>query len=191
MTEIPTRNPEADYENEQVAGFADLADLAVDTLVRSKEEYEAAPYIEGTNEKAVHTGVSLGDIEGFMSERYPHADADEAKLKAARLFNRMAMESLGMPEPEDISRLDTSSYDARMQPRDVLAYAVAHGQEILLDTDEDEAKAFAKDKIGAFVDKIDVEDEFKATYADDIRQRMQQMGHRRTSVKYPNVPNYI
>lgn len=191
-TLAPT-NPETEkgYENELVAGFAELADLSVDVLERSREEHQAA--FEATGDSStVFSGVSLEDIEGFMARRNPGVNTEEIQVKAAQLFNRIAMETHDMPQPDDLSRLDTSSRTARMKESDVLAYAIAHAQDHMENMATDSTSGeLEEDKIANFTAKLDGDEDFKKYHHDDIKHRMQKMGFRRNASKYPNVPDYI
>lgn len=190
---LTSTNPEIEktYENELVTGFAELADLSVDVLERSRAENQAAYEATGSSENTF-TGVSLEDIEGFMARRNPDADTEEIGVKAAQLFNRIAMESHGMPEPDDLSRLDTSSRTARMKESDVLAYAIAHAQDHMENIVTDSTSSgLEEDKIAQFTAKIDGDEGFKQSTRDDIKRRMQKMGFRRNASKYPHVPDYI
>jgi hypothetical protein len=192
MTEVLT-NPETEqgYENELVAGFADLADLSADIIERSIDENTAVYEANGSSESNF-TGVSLADIEDFMASRYPDADAQEVGVRAAQLFNRIAMEVHGLPELDDLSRLDTSSYTAKMEPSDVLAYAIAHAQDHMEHKVTDgTSSGLEEDKIDNFTSKLDGDDAFKKYHHDKIQSRIQQMGFRRNASKYPNVPDYI
>lgn len=192
MTEVLT-TPEAEqgYENELVAGFAELADLAADVIERSIAESTAAHEATGSSE-GTFTGVSLADIEGFMARRYPDAAVSDVGVKAAQLFNRIAMEVHGLPEPDDLSRLDTSSRTAKMNPSDVLAYAIAHATDHMEHQATDESSSgLEEDKIANFTAKLDGDDAFKKYHHDKIQGRVQQMGFRRNASRYPHVPDYI
>jgi len=192
MTEVLI-NPEAQqgYENELVTGFAELADLAADVAERSIAENTAAYETTGRLE-ATFTGVSLSDIEDFMANKYPDADVEEVGVKAAQLFNRIAMEAHGLPEPDDLSCLDTSSRTAKMDPADVLAYAIAHAIDHMEHAaTDDTSSGLEEDKIGNFTDRLDGDDAFKKHHHDKIKVRIQQMGFRRNASKYPRVPDYM
>lgn len=188
-TLAPT-NPETEkgYENELVAGFAELADLSVDVLKRSREEHRVAYEATGDS-SSVFTGVSLEDIEGFMARRNPDADIEEIQVKAAQLFNRIAMETHDMPEPDDLSHLDTSSHTARMDESDVLAYAIAHAKDHMENIDTDStSSSLEEDKIANFTNTVGRDEKY---HHDDIKKRMLKMGFARNASKYPNVPDYI
>lgn len=191
-TLAPT-NPEAEkgYENELVAGFAELADLATDVIERSIAENTAAYEATGSS-VGTFTGVSLEDIESFMARRNPGADIEEVQVKAAQLFNRIAMETHDIPEPDDLSHLDTSSRTARMKESDVLAYAIAHAQDHMENMASDSTSSeLEEDKIANYTAKLDGDEGFKKYHHDDIKKRMQKMGFARNASKYPNVPDYI
>lgn len=99
------------------------------------------------------------------------------------------METHDMPEPDDLSRLDTSSHTARMRETDVLAYAIAHAKDHIEDTSADSASnRLEEDKIAAFLSVVGRDEQY---HRDDIKQRMQKMGFRQNASKYPNVPDYI
>ena len=102
------------------------------------------------------------------------------------------METHDMPEPDDLSRLDTSSRTARMKESDVLAYAIAHAQDHMENMATDSTSGeLEEDKIANFTAKLDGDEDFKKYHHDDIKHRMQKMGFRRNASKYPNVPDYI
>jgi hypothetical protein len=192
MNEVLT-NPEAQqgYENELVEGFAGLADLSAEVIERSIAENTAAYEATGSSE-STFTGVSLADIENFMANKYPDADVEEVGVRAAQLFNRIAMEVHDLPEPDDLSRLDTSSRTAKLEPGDVLAYAIAHANDHMEHRVTDETSSgLEEDKINNFTAKLDGDDAFKQYHHDKIQARVQQMGFRRNASKYPNTPDYI
>jgi len=179
------------YENELVAGFAELADLAAEVIEQNIAENTAAFEATGSSGPTFN-GVSLADIENFMANKYPDASVEEVAVKAARLFNRIAMEVHDLPEPDDLSRLDTSSHTARMAPSEVLAYAIAHAKDHMEHGVTDETSSgLEEDKINNYTAKLDGDDAFKKYHHDKIQARVQQMGFRRNASKYPNVPDYI
>ena len=120
-----------------------------------------------------------------MARRNPDATDEEVKVKAAQLFNRIAMEVNDMPEPDDLSRLDTSSYAARMKEIDVLAYAIAHARD---HAEPGAIRDLEEEKIANFTNAVGHQQEL---HRSEIKHRMQGMGFGHYESRYPNIPDYI
>lgn len=188
--ERPENNEqESKYDNEVVAGFADLADLATVVLKREREAYAAQPEEEKQLGLSPHEGVSLADVTDLMRRRYPDADEDEVAVKGARLFNRIAMEVHGMPEPEDMSWLDTSSSTVRTKSSDVMAYALQHAADH--SSDPQKLRDLMDEKLTQYTSEIDGDDARRDGFSYQIQKKMSTMGFMRNSRKYPNTPDYI
>jgi hypothetical protein len=86
-----------------------------------------AEYLEQTPyDPNAFQGIGVRDIANMMSQLYPEDDPDTTKVKSARLFNRIAIETHDLPVPDDLSGMDTTSETARMDPFDVMRYGATH-----------------------------------------------------------------
>lgn len=130
MTSIELESNSKSPEQEAIVNkFKGLADMAAAWTEANGAPTKTEQVIghDGTTRKVeVHNGIRLGDIENFVQADNPGNSVEETQVQAARLFNRMVMETNGIPAPDDITRLDTSSYTAALKPIDALKYAAVH-----------------------------------------------------------------
>ncbi len=126
-----------------------------------------------------------------MAAQHPETTEGENNRQAARLFNRMGLEINRLPEPEDVSLMDTTSDSALLPPLDVMAYSLQHVGGHMEGTDAGLKQAeLVGDKLAAFGQASGGFDEqrtveMQATL-DDSMQR-----HANAFTQYPNLPEYL
>lgn len=124
--EANSKSPEQDALVNKFKGLADMVATWAEANGAPTKTEQVVGQDGTTRQVEVHNGIRLGDIENFVQADKPGNSIEETQVQAARLFNRMVMETNGIPTPDDITRLDTSSYTATLKPLDALKYAAVH-----------------------------------------------------------------
>lgn len=122
-SEVPTRTPEHQAMIDKFKGLADMAATWTEqhgAPVRNEVDEASGTLVE------IHDGLRFRDVEAFLGDINPQAPQEQTAVDAARLFNRMAIETHGMSAPDDLSQMDTTSETATLTPLEVIGYATAH-----------------------------------------------------------------
>lgn len=197
MTTIELEANQKSPEQEALVNkFKGLADMAVTwtELNGAPVRTEQVPDKDGTVHRVeVHNGIRLGDIENFIQTDKPQNSAEETQVQAARLFNRMMMETHDIAAPDDITRLDTSSNTAMITPMDAMRYATVHMRSHL-----DMADPSQKEELFSTIEKSadryaialgSTPDSDRAkSIKEDLYKTVRNAPH--PSIKYPTLPEY-
>jgi hypothetical protein len=189
-------NPKSPEQEALVNKFKGLADMVATWAEANGAPTKTEEVIgqDGTTHQVeVHNGIRLGDIENFVQADKPGNSVEETQVQAARLFNRMMMETNGIPAPDDITRLDTSSYTATLKPLDGLKYAAVHMRSHLDMTDPSQkAELFSTidknvDRYAAALGSTPDSDRAKSI-KDNLYEVVRNAPHPAT--EYPTLPEY-
>lgn len=182
-SEAPVRTPE---HQAMIDKFKALADLGATWVEKNGVPVNTVELEDGSKVE-MSDGVSFHDIKDFISDSNPDQPDEQTSVEAARLFNRIAIETYGVTPPEDLSRLDTTSETARVAPMGVIRYAVSHLKERLEVGEESELHETINDTAAKYMKALGYEgeqvQEAQAQLYEDIRNR-------HPSSEYPTLPEY-
>lgn len=198
MTEVITTNeaePKVRTPEQQAAvdTFKDLADLAVVWTEANADSLFRRENINGHTVES-HDGVGVADVRRMLAARNPEAPQQDIDVRAARLFNRIGIETRGAQLPEDLDRLDNTSETARIKPFDVITYAAVHlGAHLDLgdESDRRELDGLIEKAASGYMKALGYAPESpEATHATDrlyeaVRNRP------KPSKQYPTLPEYF
>lgn len=152
-----------------------------------------AAHLETTeyDEKAFQ-GIGVADVEAMMAKLYPDAEADDIATRAARLFNRIAIENHDLPVPDDLSSMDTTSSTARMNPWDVMEYAATHLRHRLDLSDPADSEEFNRVVGGAADRALDARGHSDEEFREYAKKKLMDAAHdsANPASKYPTLPEY-
>lgn len=191
--EANSKSPEQEALVNKFKGLADMAAVWTEANGAPTQTEQAIGQNGTAHQVETHTGIRLGDIENFVQADKPGNSVEETQVQAARLFNRMVMETNGIPAPDDIARLDTSSYTATLKPLDVLQYAAVHMRSHLDMTDPSQkAELFSTidenvDRYAAALGSAADSDRTKSI-KEDLYEAVRNTPHPAT--EYPTLPEY-
>lgn len=176
------RSPEAEAV---VAKFKGLADMAANW-----------PAEHGAPDRGETTGgVSLADVETFIQETNPSNEVADTQVRAARLFNRIALETRGAPAPDDLSLMDEASPTAILSPFAVIGYSMVHAASHMDRSNRAETaelNGMIDDAVETYLTNLNptgtIDIMQTQNLKDDLQRKVRDSEH--PAVKYPSLPEY-